>query len=535
MNEHQDINMKNGAEVMPHSSPQHENTWVQAAQKPARKRIVAADHRDKVMALAMILIAFLVSEVFGVLADPGIFGVGVTILTVLYAAGLIWYVRSGGRPLSRESCFWLAVMVLSAVPYTFVFNQSLVWFHPVFLRLTTLYATMISLRALVMGETSEFVLFDGINMTLIVPFHNFDLQWRIAGQEIRKMKFVNTALKAVLGLLAAVPLLFLVTSLLSAADDGFGELLVMITQEIGSDFFRYIWSFMFSLPIGCYLFGLLYGAAHRQGTDTFKADRVRSVCAACGVIPAASVYAVLLAICSIYVLFIGLQGGYYLSAVKGILPDGFTYSEYARQGFFELITVSLINLGIIGAARLFCRGKGRILKGFYLLISVLTLFLIATALTKMFLYIGVYGLTPLRVIPSVFMLFMIFVFALIILSQFRPVPVIRLSIGAFAIGYTMLSLVNMDGGIARYNLSRYQTGTLSELPGEALRRGSFASIPAIYDLWKATDDPQLKDDLLYLAREIEDDGRAVQESADHLKYGNIAKSKALEYIGIMSK
>lgn len=511
------------------------NSWTKVEPQPAQTRTFVADKRDKAMALGMFLITFLGTEVFGIFAAPGIFGVGVTLLTILYTAALVWYARSSERQLSRETYFWLAIMVLSAVPYTFVYNQSLLWFHPVFLRLTVLYATIVSLQALIRGRTSEYVLFDGINMVLLVPFHNFDMQWRIARQEIKKMKFVNTVLKSILGLLVAIPLLFIVTSLLSAADERFGELLVTITQKIGSDFFRIIWSFFLSLPVGCYLFGLLYGAAHKQGTDTIKADRVESVCAACGVIPAASVYAVVSAVCVIYTLFISLQGGYYLSALNGVLPAGFTYSEYARQGFFELIMVSLINLGIIGAAQLFCRRKGRILKGFNILLSVLTLFLIGTALTKMFLYIDVHGLTPLRVIPSVFMLFMTFVFALIILSQFRSVPVVRLSICAFAIGYTALSFANMDGVIARYNLSRYQAGTLPELPLQSLRDGSLASIPAIYDLWKSTDDPVLKAMLSDLTWEIESASWDIQESAESFKYGNIAKSKALESIELMSE
>ena len=40
-----------------------------------------------------------------------------------------------------------------------------------------------------------------------------------------------------------------------------------------------------------------------------------------------------------------------------------TYAEYARRGFFELCTVSGINLGVIGAAHLIVkRDKIKILK-----------------------------------------------------------------------------------------------------------------------------------------------------------------------------
>ena len=45
----------------------------------------------------------------------------------------------------------------------------------------------------------------------------------------------------------------------------------------------------------------------------------------------------------VYILFIAVQFKYFFS---GTLEDGFTYAEYARRGFFELLFVTLINLSI---------------------------------------------------------------------------------------------------------------------------------------------------------------------------------------------
>lgn len=78
----------------------------------------------------------------------------------------------------------------------------------------------------------------------------------------------------------------------------------------------------------------------------------------------------------------------------------------------------------------------------------LTLFLIATAMAKMLLYIKAYGLTPLRVIPSVFMLFLAMVFLLLSVSQFVQIPVMRVSVWVFAAGFTVMALCGMDGKIA---------------------------------------------------------------------------------------
>lgn len=47
----------------------------------------------------------------------------------------------------------------------------------------------------------------------------------------------------------------------------------------------------------------------------------------------------------IYAIFCFIQISYLFT--KMTLPEGFTYAEYARQGFFELMIVTFINFAII--------------------------------------------------------------------------------------------------------------------------------------------------------------------------------------------
>lgn len=505
----------------------------ETAAPPKKKAHFEYTSGDRAMALGMFVLAFLAGDTFGIITDPGYYGVGVSITAVLFALSILAYARTEKRKLPGEGYFWLAVMILSALSYTFVYHQSLGWFHPVFLRLTVLYTVMVLLGALIGGKTSQFLLFDGINMLFIIPFSNYLEQWRIAHGEMKNMKVISALIKALLGLLAALPLLFVVTSLLSSADAQFGDLLVNITERLGHDVYRIICVFLGSLLTGGYLFGLFCGAAHKNGTDTFQKQQLQKAASACAAIPAASIYAVLFSVGLIYLLFIVLQGGYYLSALQGVLPEGFTYSEYARRGFFELVLVSLINLGVLGAATLLCQTRGKILKGFHVFLSIQTLFLIGTAMTKMYLYIDVYGLTPLRVIPSTFMIYLAVLFLLIIVKQFRPLPLTRISLLVFAAGYTILSLSDMDGRIAAYNLARYEAGTLTELSVSLLIDGSLASVPAIYQVWQQTQAEELKTELEGIVRKIA--GNAVRTESKAWRYKSIQKYKAMKYIELMGQ
>ncbi len=362
--------------------------------------------------------------------------------------------------------------------------------------MVTLYFTAVVFGGLVAGRTSEFFLWDGINLLFLIPAANWKAQWKAAGNSGRYDRLLKAVGKALSGLFVAIPLFYIVISLLSGADENFARFLNRLMDQIGARFYGWGMNLLFAIPLGGYLFALCYGSVHKRKTDTVKPEAVRSFCAKCAVVPQISIHTVLFGICLLYVLFIALQGSYYLDAVRGVLPEGFTYSEYARKGFFELVDISILNAFLILAARLFGRGKKRLLLRIgTMAISVLTLFLIGTALTKMFLYIRVYGLTPLRVIPSVFMAFLAVVYLLVIAAQFRKLPVVTIALCVFALGYSLLSVSDMDGRIAAYNLARYEAGTLDSFPEEVLEDGSLASVPAIYRAWAGTQDALMKKQL----------------------------------------
>lgn len=96
------------------------------------------------------------------------------------------------------------------------------------------------------------------------------------------------------------------------------------------------------------------------------------------------------------------------------VPKGYIYSSYAREGFFQLLFVTLINFGII----LYLIYKANLVKEdkkvkcLVLSLIVFSIFLIFNSYYRMFLYIGRFGFTNLRlqVILFLFMEFILFGF-----------------------------------------------------------------------------------------------------------------------------
>lgn len=92
---------------------------------------------------------------------------------------------------------------------------------------------------------------------------------------------------------------------------------------------------------------------------------------------------------------------------QAMIDAGMTYSSYARNGFFQLLWVAGITLVILmGLRTLTARSEfhQRLLRNLSQLASVMTLGIVGVAISRLWLYIGDWGLTPLRFYSSVFSL-----------------------------------------------------------------------------------------------------------------------------------
>lgn len=103
------------------------------------------------------------------------------------------------------------------------------------------------------------------------------------------------------------------------------------------------------------------------------------------------------------------------------VPKGYIYSSYAREGFFQLLFVTIINFGII----LYLIYKTNLVKEDkkvkYLVLSLIafSIFLIFNSYYRMFLYIGRFGFTNLRLQVILFLFMEIILFGFIIKKIIR--------------------------------------------------------------------------------------------------------------------
>ena len=281
----------------------------------------------------------------------------------------------------------------------------------------------------------------------------------------------------VLGLVLALPVLCIVLPLLIKADAAFENMMKLMPQ------------FDMNEAISTAIVGLgLFFVLYTRAVALARGEKPEPAPAGTGRgLNKLTVNTVLIGLCLVYSLYLVSQLGYFIGGFAGSVPEGYTSAEYARRGFFEMAWLCAINMGLIVLAVWLVRKSGskaplstRLLC---LFVGVFTLFIVSAASAKMLTYIGDYGLTRLRVMTQLIILFFGLMAVTVSLGLFlkktRYMPV--LLIGAMLLGGSAF-WVDVDTLVAAYNVQAYQTGALSTVDVHYLGTLGNGAIPQVAKL-----------------------------------------------------
>ncbi len=278
-----------------------------------------------------------------------------------------------------------------------------------------------------------------------------------------------------LGLCFAIPVLAVVIPLLISADAAFDGLISLLPE------FKF-YEFVVTAILGSAVSLVLYV----RGVALHHTPRQTAVLRTPKGLNAITVNTALGAVCFVYTAYLISQLAYFSGGFAGILPEEYTMAEYARRGFFEMAWLCAINLGLITLSLGLVRREGRApisTRLICLFIGFITLFFVATASAKMFLYIGSYGLTRLRVLTQIIMLFLALTTVIIMLWLFLPkLPYMRaVLICAMLVG-AITVWADVDTCVARYNVDAYIDGKLETVDIQYLTTLSDGAVPYIAKL-----------------------------------------------------
>lgn len=377
-----------------------------------------------------------------------------------------------------------------------------------------LYLTIVISGAELFGQ--HFIS-DLLQSVFVRPFENFSRQPKSAFSVFRERSRSRKMLYALLGLLIAIPLTIVVVALLMSSDELFSNSMRNFTEHLPNLSPSLFWEIVFAIPIAMYLFGTFFSVQKNAPEHSETAPKYR-------ILPQIASYFAVTPICVFYLVYVITQFVNIANAINKTLD----YSAFARRGFFELCAIAVINLAVIALIQTFTKRneydvKPLALRVYAIVISLFTLLIIATAITKMLMYIDEYGMTLLRVYTSWFMILLALIFVLIIALQIHNFVIWKAAFAVFTVMFAILCFGNFEGLIARYNISAYQSGKLSELDISEFNELGY---PAVRPAAELLESGALSDNEIKQLRDFLKNERYIDENRDKFAYFSIPRAKA---------
>ncbi|MEU0137499.1 DUF4153 domain-containing protein [Streptomyces sp. NPDC006296] len=396
-------------------------------------------------------------------------GLGPNLLMVAVPAalGAFFAARSAGRRLRPWTAVWaLGGLALLALPAL----RDAGW--PVFLAV----ASALALGSLALHGSRSWpgVLLGSLGL---FPSVAGGVRWGWRGVRARADDSRGRVRTVVRTTAVAVVLLLVFGTLFASADAAFADLLGSLTPEvsIGDSPWRVL---LFALGLlGSLAAAYSAAAPVRWDGITVRPGKARS--RAEWALP-------LIVLNLLFAAFLTLQLVVLLGGYDKVLEEtGLTPSEYARQGFWQLLWATLLTLLVIALALRWAPrgepGDRALVRGVLGVLCVLTLVVVASALRRMDLYVDSFGLTRLRISVAAVELWLGVVLVLILAAGVfgaRMLPrAVVVSAAAAVLGF---GLISPDGLVAEQNVQRYRSDRTVDI--EYLKGLSADAVPALNEL-----------------------------------------------------
>ena len=280
------------------------------------------------------------------------------------------------------------------------------------------------------------------------------------------------------GLVIALPIVLCFGSLLASAD-------VVFNQKL-DDFFgtekisEYIQRFILIIIFAYLMMGILLYAATRSKDEKITGEGKSIIKPFLGFTESA---VVLGSVSFLFLAFVVVQFQYFFGGETNIGVDGYTYSQYARRGFNELIAVAFFSLVmILGLGTLTHRENDRqkrFYSGISVVVVVLVMVILVSAYQRISLGIDWHGFSRYRLYPRVFLIWLGILFvAVVVLEIFQRERYFAFATVLVILGFAVtLTLFNIDAATVKHNVFRAWHG--KNLNTQHLASLSTDAVPAL--------------------------------------------------------
>ena len=321
--------------------------------------------------------------------------------------------------------------------------------------------------------------------------------------------------KILKGILITVPIAIVIVALLSSADEIFGSLFSNVFEHI-FDVLNNIHLSSLTIQIIITLAVFLYLASFFDNIITDGKEIESNILENKKDKDKTTIKMILMVLDIIYLIFCIIQ-------IKSLFFKNLdiNYAQYARQGFFQLMIVSCINLFMILIAK---NNKGdnseksnKYINIMCLIMIAFTFIIIISAGLRMYLYESAYGYTLLRLLVyCVLITESLLLVPTVLYVIDKQVELVKIYIVIIVTMYVCMNFANFDNIIAKRNIDRYlETGKIDIYYLEKQ-----TETDAVKQIMRLTQN-KYKEDSEYTEFILKEARNYLQETYERLEYKNI--------------
>lgn len=373
-------------------------------------------------------------------------GITLPIFTILSISYILFYFKNSNVYIKKDSyiiMFFILIISISSV----LTNYNLMVF---FNMMMIIFLFLILIIHNIIND-EEFKILNFISSlikTAIIPIFEitdvikYEIPYTNSNTENKNKS--NLPHGIFIGVLISLLLLSIILPLLISSDIIFSKVLSDIFLSFFKfDIFNIIGFILITLLILYVSFIIIKYVYIKKDTYTVNNKKQGSVVIGATVLISISIF---------YILFSFIQiAGLFMN--KLALPPNYTYAIYAREGFFQLLFVSIINLLLI-IIYLHIMPNNNIIKILLTIVSICTYIMIISSTYRMYLYINEYDLTHLRYFVCIALVFIFLILTGALINIFKDkFNFSKYSLLILMIIYTLVSLSKPCVIISKYNMT----------------------------------------------------------------------------------
>jgi hypothetical protein len=480
--------------------------------------------RTLLKGLYVILISLGLALVFNFLFFGKEPGLSVIIMVVILLGAIFLFGRQQQLPAKKSLWLVLPIIFFSFVP-SLRANEFLIVLNV----LATFSLLVLLAHGLVGTPAFLMKLRDYLILLVLVPLRMLSRgvsTLSFLGQIHSKIKQRDVWIRILKGVIMALPVLIIFGVLFSQADLAFSQFVKgFISINISERTVQYsvllVFAFAAALSFLSYIF-------FPKPAELAVALEQRSVVAQPGRGIEVLVFLGLISV--LFLVFIGFQVTYLFGGETNIISAGFTYAEYARRGFWELLAVAFLSLLVLLASEKYAgaelkRDKKFLIPALILVAEVVVV--IVSAFKRLSLYTNTYGMTSLRFYVAGFIILLLALFILLAVKFIKAKQEQFFTFGTLLLVIVFLAtvdIINPDAFILRSNTEHFKrTGKVDVVYVEQLSADAVPRAIELYQQLQGPDKEIMRE--LFLKQK-----QYLEPKDDHWQSTNFSRTRALKLL-----